>query len=119
MLKSMIVLLALTSCAFAQEKPQVTVHKMTDVEYKRLDDAGDAMQKAAESYRKAADAYEAAKQDILGKYNALDNRDQCGNSNKIVDIRGPYVIVEVKPSSNNGMTIMSGNFLTVPLIQER
>lgn len=100
MIRTAFCCLLLAASAFAQDKPQVTIKKMTDAEYQRLNDTRDAMQKAAEAYRKAADAYQKAHEGILGKYDGLDSRDQCGNPNKIVDIRGPYVIVEIRPSSN-------------------
>jgi hypothetical protein len=99
-MKCIFLLFALTAYAFAQDtKPQVTVKKMTDAEYQRFNDAGDAMQKAADAYRKAADTYEKAKEEILGKYDALDSQDSCGKMQKVVDIRGPYVIVELRPST--------------------
>ena len=95
--KYIFLLFVLTAYAFAQDtKPQVTAKKMTDAEYQRLNDTGDAMQKAADAYRKAADNYEKAKEEILGKYDALDSQDSCGGMQKIVDIRGPNVIVELR-----------------------
>jgi hypothetical protein len=93
MLSAAVMMIA--ACAFGQSdihKPDVTVAKMTDAEYKRLDDASTAMQKAAETYRKAADDYKKAKDDILGKYNALESSN-CAIE-KIVDVRGQFIIVE-------------------------
>jgi hypothetical protein len=83
------------ACAFGQSnpKPDVSVAKMTDAEYRRLDDASVAMQKAAEAYRKAADEYKKAKEDVLGKYNALEKSSSC-TTEKIVDVRGQFIIVE-------------------------
>jgi hypothetical protein len=107
----------IASSAFAQDnKTQVTVNKMTDAEYKRFDDAGAAMQKAAEEYRKAADSYENVKAEILGKYNAIEKWG-CGEQ-KIVDIRGPYIIVELRPTiTMNGITIGGcGTTLTTPVL---
>lgn len=92
-----VAILMTAACAFGQSeapKPEVNVAKMTDAEYKRLDDASVAMQKAAEAYRKAADEYKSAKESILGKYNALESKD-C-STDKIVDVRGQYIIVEIR-----------------------
>jgi hypothetical protein len=105
-----IAFVALTaSCALAQDEPQININKMTDAEYKRLNDTRDVMLKAADAYRKAADAYEAAKEDVLGKYGAVESRDTCGKTNRIVDIRGPYIIVEDRPGNVVGTNGSSYN----------
>lgn len=82
------------------QEPKVRLQKMSDAEYKELNDASDARVAAAKAYFAAESRYAKIHGDIEEKYNATPVQPTCENSsNRSIEWKGQYLVIDERPST--------------------